>query len=89
MREISVDLPAFGKPDEPDVGEQFQMQLKLLGFAGHPFFEAPRRAIGGADEARVAASADAALREQHALARLDEIADERPDRLQGLPASGR
>ena len=35
MREISVDLPAFGIADEPDVGEQLQVQ---------PQRRAPRRA---------------------------------------------
>ena len=64
------------KSDEADVGEQLEVELQLLGFARRAFFEPPRRAVGRADEARVAASADAALREEHALSGFDEVADE-------------
>ena len=42
---------------------------------GDPFFAAPRRAIRGAHEPRIAAPADAPLREQHALSGFDEIAN--------------
>ncbi len=40
-----------------------------------PFFAAPGRAIGGAHKPRIAAPADAPLRQQHALSRFDEIAN--------------
>src|SRR5687767_12025575 len=52
------------------------MKLKLPGLPGDAFFAAPRRAISGADEPRVAAPANAPLRQQHALSGFDEIAHE-------------
>ena len=30
---MSVDLPAFGKPDEPDIREQLQLEPEILDFA--------------------------------------------------------
>ena len=77
MREISVDLPALGNPTRPTSASSFRCSWSCLRFAGHARFAAPRCAIGRAGEARVAAPADAALRDQHPLAGLDEIADER------------
>ena len=76
MREISVDLPALGKPIEADVGEQLQLQAQQLLFARLARLGTPRRAVGGGDEARVAASAAAALGDEDALALLGEIGEQ-------------
>ena len=47
------------KSDEADIGEQLEVQLQLPGFAGRAFFEPAGCTVGRADEARVAAAADA------------------------------
>jgi hypothetical protein len=46
MRAISVDLPAFGKSDQTDVGDQFQLQPQELLFALLTRLDPARRAIG-------------------------------------------
>ena len=50
-------LSRVGKADEANVGEQLQFKAKELLFPGFPGLCAPGSAIGGADEARVPASA--------------------------------
>ena len=65
-----------GKSDEPDIGEQLQVQLQLLGFAGVPsskrrgarLVELTKRAFPRPPMPPCAT--------QHALAGLDEVADE-------------
>ena len=47
MREIIVDLPAFGIADQPDVGQQLQVQPEILLFARQPRLRLARRAVGG------------------------------------------
>ena len=69
MREISVDLPAFGKPDQADVGQQLQFQAQPLLFAGPAGFVLGGRLVGGGGEARVAAAAASAARHHEALRR--------------------
>ena len=77
MREISVDLPAFGNPTRPDVGDQLQLQADESLFAVLAGLGASRRAVGGGDEARVAAAAAAALGDEHALSFFREIRQRR------------
>ena len=43
MRDSSEDLPAFGQPDEPDVGEQLEVQLDDALLARQPALGQPRR----------------------------------------------
>ena len=78
---MSVDLPAFGKPDEPDIGEQLQLQPQVPGLAGNAGIGAPRGAVRGRREARVPAAALAAGGDAHLLAGLDQIGN-----LDGLAA---
>ena len=57
---MSVDLPAFGKPDQSDVREQLQLEAKVLLFARFARLHLARRAIGRGGELRVAEAAAAA-----------------------------
>ncbi len=75
MREMSVDLPAFGEPDEPDVGEQLEVQPQVAFFSGQARLRVPRRAIRRADELRVAPAAVAALGDDDAHAGRREVGD--------------
>ena len=68
-------LPGVGEADQPDVGEQLQMEPEILFLAGQARFGAARRAIGGRGELRVAAAADAALGDQEPLSRGRQIGD--------------
>ena len=70
---MSVDLPAFGKSDEARVRNQLQLQADESLFAVFARLGSSRRAVGGGDEARVAASAAPALRDEHALAFFREV----------------
>jgi hypothetical protein len=72
IREMSVDLPAFGKPMRPASAINFNCRrrnaLHLLRRLGPA-----RRPIGGGDEARVAPPAASALGDEDALAFFREI----------------
>ena len=68
-------LPGVGEADQPDVGEQLQMEPELLFLAGQARLGAARRAIGGRGELGVAAAADAALGDQEPLSRGRQIGD--------------
>ena len=72
-RDSSDDLPAFGRPDEPDVGEQLQVQLDIALLARQAFLGEPRRLSHGGREALVAASAGPATRQRDLLPRPDEV----------------
>ena len=75
MREIIVDLPAFGIADQADVGEQLQLEPQILLFAGQPGL-GPCAARGWwRSRTRVAVAAEAALGDQHALAVGREVRD--------------
>ena len=84
MREISVDFPALGNPIEPDVGEQLQLEAEELLFPGPAGFGSPRRAVGGADEPRVSASAASAARDQDTLAFLGQVGEQMQVAVVGL-----
>ena len=70
-------LARVGKADQADIGEQLQLQVKGLLFAGLARLGPPRRAVGGRDEPRVAAAAASALGDEHAVALLGEVGRER------------
>ena len=54
-------LAGVRESDQSDVGQQLQLQPEEPFFAGLARLGPPRRAVGGRDEARVAAAAAAAL----------------------------
>ena len=70
-------LAGVREADQADVGEQLQLEPEVLLFAGLAGLRPARRAVGGRREARVAAAAAAALRDQHALAFVGEIGEQR------------
>ena len=73
MREISVDLPALGKPTSPTSAKQFQFQAKAVFFAGLAVFVLGGRLMGGGREARVAAAAAPAVRDYETIAGGGEV----------------
>ena len=73
-----VDLPALGKPDEADVGEQLEPQPDPHFLARHAGLVLARGAVGRGLVAGVAAAAHAALEEGHALADLGEVGEQAP-----------
>ena len=58
---MSVDLPAFGKPSKPDIGDELQLERQRALLTGQSRAVLARRAIRAALEARVAPAALAAL----------------------------
>ena len=72
-RESSDDLPAFGRPDEADVGEQLELQLDPALVAGQPALGEARRLARGGGEVLVAAPARAAAGDDRALPGRDEV----------------
>ena len=54
-------LAGVGKADEPDVGEQLQLEAEILLLARFARLHLARRAVGGGREVRVAQAAAAAL----------------------------
>jgi hypothetical protein len=68
-------LAGVGEADQADVGDQLQAQVEQLLLAGDAGLGAPWCAVGGRDEPCVAASAPAALGDQHALPLLDQIGE--------------
>jgi hypothetical protein len=66
-------LPGVGQPDEPDVGEQLEMQLHAALLAGQALLGQPRGLPHGRLEARVAAPAGAAARDGDLLAGPHEV----------------
>ena len=82
------DLPALGRPDEADVGEQLQPQLEPALLARQAVLGEARRLAGRALEARVAAPALAAVRDDQALPLDREVAEQRPVLVAHLGADG-
>ena len=68
-------LAGVGKADEPDVGEQLQLQPKLSLLARLARLRLARRAIGRRREVRVAEAAASALGDEHALADVGQIGE--------------
>ena len=80
-------MPAFGRPDQADVGEQLEAQLDLTRLALEAALREPRRLPRGGGEALVAVTARAAARDHDPLAvgeqlglRAVEAQDDRPGR---------
>ena len=73
MREISVDLPAFGNPTSPTSASSFSSSRSRCSSPGVPGFMLGRRLVGGGGEPRIAPSAAAAFRDDETLARLGEV----------------
>ena len=66
-------LAGVREPDEPDVGEQLEVQLDRALLARQAALGQPRRLAHGRLEARVAAAAGAAARDRHLLAGAHEV----------------
>ena len=66
----------IGKADQADVSEQLELEAEELLFTALTRLGASRRAIGGADEASVAATTAASARHEHALPFLREIGEQ-------------
>ncbi len=75
MRADHRRLAGVGEADQPDVGEQLQVEPELLFLAGQARLGAPRRAIGGRGELGVAAAADAAPGDQEPRSRRRQVGD--------------
>ncbi len=73
MREISVDLPAFGKPTRPTSASSFNSSRRPLFFARLSGFMLGGRLMRRRGEVLVAPPAPAAARDDEPLARLREI----------------
>ena len=76
MREINVDFPGVGKPDQPDVGQQLQLEAEKPLFAGPTGFGSSWCPVGGADELRVPAAPASALRDQDTLALFGQVREQ-------------
>ena len=61
-------LAGVGETDEPDVGEQLQLETEILFFARLARLHFSRRAVRGRREPRVAHAAASAAGDEHALA---------------------
>ncbi len=73
MREMSVDLPAFGIADQADVGQQLQLQPIGALLARPAQLVLARSLVGAGGEVLVAAAAAAAFGNHEALVGLLEI----------------
>ena len=69
-RDSSVDLPGVREADQPGVGDDLQFERDPALFALLARLELPRGAVGRALEVDVAATALAALRDDHFVAGL-------------------
>ena len=69
-------LSGVGEPDQPDVGQQLQLEAEELLFATPAGLGAPRCAVGGAHEPRVPAPSASAPRDQDTLALFGEIREQ-------------
>ena len=69
MREISVDLPAFGKPTSPTSASSFSSRRSRFSFARAARLVLGGRLVRGGGEARVARAAASAARHHEALRR--------------------
>ena len=65
---MSVLLPALGKPEQPDVGEQLELQDAASLLARRAVLREARRLPGGGGEVHVAQAAAPALGRHEALA---------------------
>ena len=66
-------LTGVGKPDQPDVGQQLQLQRQPGLLAGKAALGEPRGLVRGPGEALVAAPAGPAAGDQRALTGADEV----------------
>jgi len=73
MREISVDLPALGKPTSPTSASSFSSRRSLRSSPGTAIFVLCRRLVRGCGKARIAFAAAAALCDHESVARFGEI----------------
>ena len=86
MRAISVDLPALGNPTRPTSASSFSSRRRSLLLARLARLHLSRRAVGRGGEVRVAHAAAAALGDEHALALVGEVGEQR---VAARPAVGR
>ena len=70
-----MDLPAFGNPTRPTIGQQFEFKVKMALLAQLPLFRLARRLVPGFCEVLVTATSPPTLREQNALARNGQIGE--------------
>ncbi len=71
----SVDLPAFGAPDQADVGDQLQLELDPALLARRPLLVMGWGPMGGRHEVHVAASAAAAAGDDQPLSGRHQLAE--------------
>src|ERR687887_421270 len=69
-------LAGVWKSDEPDVGEQLELEAQILDLARLAGLHFPRRAVGGRREMRVAEPAAPSPCDEHALSFFGEIGEQ-------------